>query len=104
MMHPCEQMLDGVDDNSIGCLTPHGNSSGTEGTMLFCGVDGIVDGGESHLTHLTHEVDCGAKLNACGLNAMKSRSVLYDSVISNEGKEVGDGVDDCVDAIFDAHN
>eukprot|EP00957_Ditylum_brightwellii_P085530 6505629-Ditylum_brightwellii.AAC.2 len=32
---------------------------------------------------------------------MKSRSVLYDSAKSNDGKEVDDDVDDCVDNCFD---
>eukprot|EP00957_Ditylum_brightwellii_P100895 7689910-Ditylum_brightwellii.AAC.1 len=71
MVHPCEQTLGGVDNNNIDCLTPHDNSSRTEGTMFFHGVDGSVDGGESHLTHLTHEVDCGVKQNACGPNETK---------------------------------
>eukprot|EP00957_Ditylum_brightwellii_P173870 13236951-Ditylum_brightwellii.AAC.1 len=56
--------------------------------MLFHDVDGSVDGGESHLTNLTPEVDCGVKQNVCGPNVMKSRSVLHDSATSNEGKEV----------------
>eukprot|EP00957_Ditylum_brightwellii_P121360 9255110-Ditylum_brightwellii.AAC.1 len=80
MVHPCEQTLDGVDDNNIGCLTPHGNSSGTEGTMLFHGVDGSVDGCEGHLTHLTHEVDCGVKQNTRGPNTTKSSSVLFSVI------------------------
>eukprot|EP00957_Ditylum_brightwellii_P189541 14428110-Ditylum_brightwellii.AAC.1 len=41
------------------------------------GVDGSVDGGESRLTYLTHDVDCCVKerkrQNACGLNATKRR-------------------------------
>eukprot|EP00957_Ditylum_brightwellii_P118956 9073089-Ditylum_brightwellii.AAC.1 len=61
MVHPHDQILDGVDNNNIGCLTSHGNSAGTEGTMLFYGVDGSVTGGESHLIHLTQEVDCYVK-------------------------------------------
>eukprot|EP00957_Ditylum_brightwellii_P020230 1525918-Ditylum_brightwellii.AAC.1 len=65
--------------------------------MLFHGVDDSVDGDESYLTHLTHEVDCYVKQNASGQNATKSRSVLYDSAISNEGKEVGGGDEDLVD-------
>eukprot|EP00957_Ditylum_brightwellii_P008696 660109-Ditylum_brightwellii.AAC.1 len=40
------------------------------------------------------------KQNAYGLNAAKSRSLLYDSAISNEGKEVDDGVDDYNDNHF----
>eukprot|EP00957_Ditylum_brightwellii_P024403 1842415-Ditylum_brightwellii.AAC.1 len=102
MVHPCEQTLDGVDDNTIGCLTPHGNSSGTERTMLFHGVDGSVNGGESHLTHLIHEVDYGVKQNVCGPNETKRRSVLF-SAISNERKEIGGGDDDCVDDFFNAN-
>eukprot|EP00957_Ditylum_brightwellii_P127531 9725417-Ditylum_brightwellii.AAC.1 len=90
MVHQCARTLDDVDDNNIGCLTPHNNSAGTEGTMLFHGVDGSVNGDESHLTHLTQEVDFRVKerkkQNACGLNVTKSRSALYDSAISNEGK------------------
>eukprot|EP00957_Ditylum_brightwellii_P101251 7715492-Ditylum_brightwellii.AAC.1 len=69
--------------------------------MLFHGVDGSVDGGESHITHLTHEVDCCVKQNASGTKETKSRSVLYGSVISNEGKEVSGGDDDCLDNHFD---
>eukprot|EP00957_Ditylum_brightwellii_P074970 5697200-Ditylum_brightwellii.AAC.1 len=80
------------------------------------GDDGGVDGGESHLTHLTQEVDCclmqRKKLNSSGAcqdhevpNAMKSRSVLYDSAKSNDRKEFDetmllndvDDVDDCGD-------
>eukprot|EP00957_Ditylum_brightwellii_P004759 362402-Ditylum_brightwellii.AAC.1 len=90
MVHPCKQMLADNDDNNIGCLTTHGNNAGVEGTMLFHGVNGSVDGGESHLTHLTQEVDCGVterkKQNRSSPNSTKSRSVLYDSAISNEGK------------------
>eukprot|EP00957_Ditylum_brightwellii_P055964 4241047-Ditylum_brightwellii.AAC.1 len=82
---------DGVDDNNIGCLKPHGNSAGTEGTILFHG----VDGDESHLTHLTHEVDCclmeRKKQNACCEcqdhavpNVMKSRNDIYDGVYGGE--------------------
>eukprot|EP00957_Ditylum_brightwellii_P123802 9437414-Ditylum_brightwellii.AAC.1 len=63
------------------------------------GGDGGVDGGESHLKHLTQEVDCclmeRKKQNSSGkcqdrevLSAIKSRSVLYDSAKSNDGKEV----------------
>eukprot|EP00957_Ditylum_brightwellii_P202038 15328314-Ditylum_brightwellii.AAC.1 len=72
MVHPCEQTLDGVDENIIGCLTSHGIRYRTEGTMLFYGVNGSVNGGESHITHLTQEVDCGVKQNVCGTNATKA--------------------------------
>eukprot|EP00957_Ditylum_brightwellii_P194088 14780971-Ditylum_brightwellii.AAC.1 len=79
---------------------------------MFHGVDGGVDGGEIHFTHLTQEVDCclmeRKKQNVSGecqdhevLNATKSRSVLYDSAKLNDGKEVIVGVDDCVDNCFD---
>eukprot|EP00957_Ditylum_brightwellii_P055132 4178822-Ditylum_brightwellii.AAC.1 len=34
-------------------------------------------------------------------NATKSRSMLYDSAKSDDGKEVDVGVDDCVDNHFD---
>eukprot|EP00957_Ditylum_brightwellii_P105880 8074783-Ditylum_brightwellii.AAC.1 len=47
------------------------------------------------------------KQNVCGgcqdhevLNAMKSRSMFYDSAKSNDGKEVNDGVDDCDNDCF----
>eukprot|EP00957_Ditylum_brightwellii_P002564 196782-Ditylum_brightwellii.AAC.1 len=91
-------MLDGVDDNNIGCHTPHGNSAGTEGTMMFHGVNGVVDGGERHVTHLTQEVDCclttRKKQHTSGEcqdhevpNVMKSRSVLYVSAKLNDRKE-----------------
>eukprot|EP00957_Ditylum_brightwellii_P179805 13696898-Ditylum_brightwellii.AAC.1 len=90
-------MLVGVDDNNIGCLTPHGNSAGIEGIMLFHGVDGSVDGGGSHLTHLTQTVDCHLKVrkeqNMCGPNATKSISVMNGSVKSTVAKED----DNCVD-------
>eukprot|EP00957_Ditylum_brightwellii_P184840 14078205-Ditylum_brightwellii.AAC.1 len=80
-----------------------------DGHVDFCidvakedGVDGSVDDGESHLTHLTHEVDCGVKQSVCGMNTTAIRSVLYDSVISNEAKKVDEtmllyDVDDSVD-------
>eukprot|EP00957_Ditylum_brightwellii_P085529 6505629-Ditylum_brightwellii.AAC.1 len=57
VVHPHKKILDGVDNSNIGCLTPHGNSSGTEGKLLFHGVDDSVNSGENHLTHLTQEVD-----------------------------------------------
>eukprot|EP00957_Ditylum_brightwellii_P063431 4814791-Ditylum_brightwellii.AAC.1 len=61
MVHPCKQVLDGVDDNNIGCLTPQGNGAGIEVTILFHGIDGSVDGGDNNLSYLTHEVDCCLK-------------------------------------------
>eukprot|EP00957_Ditylum_brightwellii_P126061 9610312-Ditylum_brightwellii.AAC.1 len=71
-----------------------------------------VDGGESHLTHHTQEVDCclmvRKKQNTSGEcqdrdvpNVTKSRNLLYDSAKLNDGKEVSIGVDDCVDDLFD---
>ena len=70
------------------------------------GVDGSVDSGESHLTHLTHEADCGVRQNVCDPNKMKSSSVLF-SAISNEGKEVSSGDDDgyriCFLVLFPEH-
>eukprot|EP00957_Ditylum_brightwellii_P147658 11244496-Ditylum_brightwellii.AAC.1 len=67
--------------------------------MLFHGINGGVDGGKNHLTHLTQEVDCCLMekkkqnpINECQdhevPNVTKSRSVLYGSVKSNDGKEV----------------
>eukprot|EP00957_Ditylum_brightwellii_P084658 6437599-Ditylum_brightwellii.AAC.1 len=102
-------MLDGVDDNSIGCLTPHGISAGMEETMMLHGVDDGADGGVSHLIHLTQKFDCclmqRMKHNACGEcqyhgvpNVKKSRSFLSKSAKSNNGKEVDVSVADCVDS------
>eukprot|EP00957_Ditylum_brightwellii_P042879 3246045-Ditylum_brightwellii.AAC.1 len=68
--------------------------------MLFHGVDGSVDGGDKHLTHLTQAVHCCLKARmeekACSLNAMISRSVSFGSANSTE-----DGVDDSVDDSVD---
>eukprot|EP00957_Ditylum_brightwellii_P116761 8906319-Ditylum_brightwellii.AAC.1 len=89
MVHSCNGMLDDVDGNNIGCLTPHDNSAETEGTLMFHGVDGGVNCGESHLTHLTQEVDC------C-LMERKKQNVAK----SNDGKEVNVGVGDCVNNHF----
>eukprot|EP00957_Ditylum_brightwellii_P101087 7704328-Ditylum_brightwellii.AAC.1 len=73
--------------------------------MLFHGVEDSVDGGRSHLTHITQAVDCHLKArmkqNTCGLNVTYSRSVLYDSVKSTDAKEDDDAVDGCVDNCFD---
>eukprot|EP00957_Ditylum_brightwellii_P109835 8377588-Ditylum_brightwellii.AAC.1 len=105
MVHTHKQTLDNVDDNNIGCLTPHDNSTRAEGTMLFHGVDSSVDGGERHLTHLTQEVDCCVKerkkQNVHGRKSTKSRNVLCDSAISSKGKEFDNHVDGCVDNCFD---
>eukprot|EP00957_Ditylum_brightwellii_P017491 1317897-Ditylum_brightwellii.AAC.1 len=62
---------------------PH-NHAGTDGTMLFHGVDKSVDGGDKHLTHLTQAVGC------C-LKAKSEQSACVD-----DGKE--DGVDYSVDS------
>eukprot|EP00957_Ditylum_brightwellii_P183665 13989763-Ditylum_brightwellii.AAC.1 len=107
MVHPHEQMLDGVDDNNIGCHMLHDNSAQTEGAMMLH----VVDGGENHLIHLTQEVDCclmeRKKQKAYGecpdhqvLNVMKHRSVMYDSATLNDGKEVDVAFDDCVNDHF----
>eukprot|EP00957_Ditylum_brightwellii_P128440 9795803-Ditylum_brightwellii.AAC.1 len=73
--------------------------------MLTHGVGCSADGCERHLTHLTQEVDCRVlkrkKQNACGPNATKNKSMLYDSAKSNYGTEVNDGADDCVDDYVD---
>eukprot|EP00957_Ditylum_brightwellii_P133053 10145515-Ditylum_brightwellii.AAC.1 len=80
--------------------------------MLFHGIDDCVNGDERHLTHLTQEVDCCVterkKLNLSSEsqdyevpNAIKSRSMLYDSAKSNDRKEVYVGIDDCVKHHFD---
>eukprot|EP00957_Ditylum_brightwellii_P158004 12027333-Ditylum_brightwellii.AAC.1 len=61
MVHPCKHTLVGVDDNNIGCLTPHSNSPGTDGTMLFHSVDNSIDSCDKHLTHLTQVIDCPLK-------------------------------------------
>eukprot|EP00957_Ditylum_brightwellii_P142897 10887967-Ditylum_brightwellii.AAC.1 len=98
MAHPHNGTLDDVDDNNIGYLTPHGISARTEGAIMLHGVDGGVDGGETHLTNLTQKVDCNLvwkmKQNAGGEyqdhrvpNVMKSRSLLSESAKSNDGKE-----------------
>eukprot|EP00957_Ditylum_brightwellii_P140135 10678490-Ditylum_brightwellii.AAC.1 len=39
---------------------PH-DHAGTDGTMMFHGVDNSVDGGDKQLTHLTKAVDCCLK-------------------------------------------
>eukprot|EP00957_Ditylum_brightwellii_P188023 14314528-Ditylum_brightwellii.AAC.1 len=70
--------------------------------MLFHGVNGSIDGDESHFTHLTHEIDCSVKQNTCSPNETKSKSLLF-SAISNEGKEVGGDDDDCVEGCFDVN-
>eukprot|EP00957_Ditylum_brightwellii_P029549 2232424-Ditylum_brightwellii.AAC.1 len=70
MVHPCKQILVSADDNNIGCLIPHRNGAGTEGTMVFHGVDGSIDGGGSHLTHLTQEVDCRLRQEMSKIHAV----------------------------------
>eukprot|EP00957_Ditylum_brightwellii_P186400 14192298-Ditylum_brightwellii.AAC.1 len=91
MVHPCKHTLVGVDGNNIDCLTPHSNSAGTEGTMLFHGVDESADGGNNHLILLTQAIDCCLKArmeqNMCSPNAMINRSVLFGSAKSTGAKE-----------------
>eukprot|EP00957_Ditylum_brightwellii_P073219 5566349-Ditylum_brightwellii.AAC.1 len=69
--------------------------------MLFHDVDNSVDGGDKHLTHLTQAVDCCLKArteqNACGPNAMISRSELFGSTNPTSAKED----DECADGCFD---
>eukprot|EP00957_Ditylum_brightwellii_P053851 4079947-Ditylum_brightwellii.AAC.1 len=82
--------------------------------MMLHGVNGGVDGGVTHLTHLTQKVDCylvqRMKQSTCGeyqdhgvLNVTKSRSLLSDSIKSNNGKEVDVGVDECVENSVNGH-
>eukprot|EP00957_Ditylum_brightwellii_P102689 7825952-Ditylum_brightwellii.AAC.1 len=40
----------------MAMVHPH-NYAGTDGTMLFHGVDDSADGGDKHLTHLSQAVD-----------------------------------------------
>ena len=40
----------------VAMVRPH-NCAGTDGTMLFHGVEDSADGGDNHLTHLTQAVD-----------------------------------------------
>eukprot|EP00957_Ditylum_brightwellii_P047989 3644363-Ditylum_brightwellii.AAC.1 len=107
MVHPCNRTLVGFDDNNTGCLTPHSNSAGTNGTMLFHGVDDSVDSGDKNLTHLTQSVDCCLK---CKFNWCKKDDECADGHFNgclddcfdrcvghvNDGKE--DGADDSVDS------
>eukprot|EP00957_Ditylum_brightwellii_P060698 4608301-Ditylum_brightwellii.AAC.1 len=79
--------------------------AGTDGTMLFHGVDNSVDGGDKHLTHLTQVVGSHLKprnggdkhltyltqVAGCHLNARSEQNVCVD-----DGKE--DGVDNSVDS------
>eukprot|EP00957_Ditylum_brightwellii_P194588 14821919-Ditylum_brightwellii.AAC.1 len=101
MVHPCNCTLVGVDDNNIVCLTPHNNSAGSDGTMLFHGVDNSVDDGDKHLTHLTQAVDCylkiGMEQNMCSPNEMICRSVLFGSENSTGAKEENKCADVCFD-------
>eukprot|EP00957_Ditylum_brightwellii_P011149 844396-Ditylum_brightwellii.AAC.2 len=71
--------------------------------MMLHGVDSGVNGGETHLTHLTQKVDChlvqrmkqnaGGKCQGHGvLNVTKSRSLLC--VNDSVDVVVEDGVDD----------
>eukprot|EP00957_Ditylum_brightwellii_P066889 5076730-Ditylum_brightwellii.AAC.1 len=62
---------------------PH-NHAGTDGAMLFHGVEDSVDSGDKHLTHLTQVV-------GCHLNARSEQNVCVD-----DGKE--DAVDNSVDS------
>eukprot|EP00957_Ditylum_brightwellii_P156872 11939666-Ditylum_brightwellii.AAC.1 len=40
----------------MAMVHPH-NCAGTDGTMLYHGVDNSVDSGDKHLTHLSQAVD-----------------------------------------------
>eukprot|EP00957_Ditylum_brightwellii_P061408 4661177-Ditylum_brightwellii.AAC.1 len=83
MVHPCKQTLVGVDDNNIGCLTPHGNSAGIEKTMVFHGVDDSVDGGNNHLTSLTQAVHCHLQLRkeqTCAVQMQQKAEVFCITV------------------------
>eukprot|EP00957_Ditylum_brightwellii_P108526 8277629-Ditylum_brightwellii.AAC.1 len=75
--------------------------------MLFHGIDDSADGDDNHLTHTTQAVDCCQKSrkeqNMSGLNAMKSRSVLYHSAKSTNAKEDDKFDNGCFDGCVDSH-
>eukprot|EP00957_Ditylum_brightwellii_P063525 4821543-Ditylum_brightwellii.AAC.1 len=83
--------------------------AGTDGPMLFHGVDDSSDSGDKHLTYLTqaigHYLKARREQNTCGPNMMISRSELFGSANSTDAKEdekCGDGhFDGCVNDCFD---
>eukprot|EP00957_Ditylum_brightwellii_P199535 15210821-Ditylum_brightwellii.AAC.1 len=65
---------------------PH-NRVGTDGTVLFHGVNDSDDGGNKHLTHLSQAVDCH----------LTERSKWNKHVAGNKDNGVDNSVDDIVE-------
>eukprot|EP00957_Ditylum_brightwellii_P001109 88230-Ditylum_brightwellii.AAC.1 len=65
---------------------PH-DRVGTDGAMLFHGVDDSVDSAEKHLTYLSQGVDCH----------LTWRSKQNGHVVGNKDDDVDDDVDNGVD-------
>eukprot|EP00957_Ditylum_brightwellii_P090503 6892210-Ditylum_brightwellii.AAC.1 len=57
---------------------------GTDGTVLFHGVDNSDDGADKHLTHLSQGIDCH----------LTRRSKQNKHVVGNKDDDVDDNVDD----------
>eukprot|EP00957_Ditylum_brightwellii_P105390 8034377-Ditylum_brightwellii.AAC.1 len=62
--------------------------AGTDGTMLFHGVDNSSDSGDKHITHLSQAVDC----------YLKKRSKQNIHVDGNKDNGVDNSVDNSVDS------
>eukprot|EP00957_Ditylum_brightwellii_P207450 15353053-Ditylum_brightwellii.AAC.1 len=98
MVHPHNQILDGVDNSNIGCLIPHDISAGMEETMMLHG----VDDGVNDVRRMKQNACCECQDHGVP-NVTKSRHLLSDSAKLNDGKEVGDCVDNCVNNCVDDH-
>eukprot|EP00957_Ditylum_brightwellii_P035183 2667636-Ditylum_brightwellii.AAC.1 len=59
------------------------NHVGTDGTVLFNGIDNGADGADKHLAHLSQAADC------CRTEKSKQKEHL----VCNEDNDVNDGVD-----------